>query len=56
MRRFQLECIGIIWLLWIRPGKLAKHGIDGRGRVSWIRDSEYALRVILEQTLMRRMI
>jgi len=56
MRRFQLECIGIIWLLWIRSGKLAKHGIDGGGRVSWIRDSEYALRVILEQTLMRRMI
>jgi hypothetical protein len=56
MRRFQLECIGIIWLLWIRSGKLAKHGIDGGGRVSWIRDSEYTLRVILEQTLMRRMI
>jgi hypothetical protein len=50
------ECIGIIWLLWIRSGKLTKHGIHGGGRVSWIRDSEYELRMILEQTLMRRMI
>jgi hypothetical protein len=34
MIRFRPECIGKIWLLWIRSGKLAKHGIHGGGRVS----------------------